>query len=197
MWPTSRFKIQDDGSGLQGGHRNYTFLPPGVGQTTHSSASARLNYLSWAPGSAIAKSSQKSNNKVTTLLCFGTTVVDRAPCWCQDLRVLETQESLVQSSPWLHRRRPYPPPPLLLPNAPKKTPLMNLLYVAAGTYCANSNILLFILLLTNGCIVNRSMLNTLNAMKVFILFKYNGIWSKDVPHELKQAKYFQRNVLDR
>ena len=53
---------------------------------------------------------------ISCLLCFGTAVVELAPCLCQDSRVAhqipqKTQDSLVQSSPKL--RIVSPPPPLL------------------------------------------------------------------------------------
>ena len=41
----------------------------------------------WPAGTAIAKSKQRSHSKVTTLLCFGAAMVERASCQCQDCRV--------------------------------------------------------------------------------------------------------------
>ena len=97
-------QIQDDGTGLKGGQWNCTRLPLSVGQTAHPSAIALLIYLSWTPGTAITTSKQRSINKVTALLCFGTAVVERAPCRRLDRRVpqqlmQETQDSLVKGSP--------------------------------------------------------------------------------------------------
>ena len=83
---------------------NCPCLTPSIGKATHPNSIPPLNYLSSTSGTAIAKSKQRSINKVTTLLCFGTSVVERAPCRCQDRRVAhqlpqKTQNSPVQSSP--------------------------------------------------------------------------------------------------
>ena len=45
-------------------------------QTRNPSSIPPLNYLSWTSGTAIARSKQKLISKITTLLCFGTTVVE-------------------------------------------------------------------------------------------------------------------------
>ena len=92
-------------------------LPPSVSQNTHPSWSTPLNYLSWTPGTAITKSKQRSTHKITTLLFFGTAVVERAPCRCQDFsrspeRPQENQDTFAQSLWTLHSVHPYSSPPL-------------------------------------------------------------------------------------
>jgi hypothetical protein len=84
---------------------------------SHNSA-IMLNYFSWTSSTSIAKSKQESIIKVTTPLCFGAAVVERAPCRCQDRRVAhqlpqETQDSLVRSSPGLCIASTSPPCHLL------------------------------------------------------------------------------------
>ena len=69
-----------------------TCLPPSVGQTTHPSSSAMLNYFSWTSGTAITKSKQKLIIKVTTLL-------EQAPCRCQDRRVAYQLPRNTKNSP--------------------------------------------------------------------------------------------------
>ena len=67
--PCSRLhQVQDDGTGIQGGQWNCPCLPPSIGQTTHPSSSAPLNYFRWTPGTAVAKSKQRSIIKITTPL---------------------------------------------------------------------------------------------------------------------------------
>ena len=58
-----RFKMM-----IQGGQWNCPCLPPSIGQTTHPSSSAPLNYFRWTPGTAVAKSKQRSIIKITTPL---------------------------------------------------------------------------------------------------------------------------------
>ena len=60
--------VEDDGTGIQGSRWNCPCLPPSIGEATHPSSIPLLNYLSWTSGTAIAKSKQRSINKVTTLL---------------------------------------------------------------------------------------------------------------------------------
>ena len=77
-----------------------------ISQTPCPSSSALLNYLSSPAGTAIAKGKQRLHNNVSTLLYFGTTMVEQAPCQCQDCRdahqlLQETKDSLVQNSPGL------------------------------------------------------------------------------------------------
>ena len=95
----------------------------------HTPAQALCSTTS-AGGMATAIS-QRSHNKVTTLLCFGTAAVERAPCRGQDCRVAhQSQDSLVQGSPGLCIASiPYPiAPPPLLPLV-HKTPLTHTWYV--------------------------------------------------------------------
>ena len=77
---------------------------------------ARALCSATSAGRLVAKSKQRLHIK--SKLCFGTTMVEWAPCRYQVCKVAkqllqETQDSLVQSSP----------PPLLLPNSPKNIPI--------------------------------------------------------------------------
>ena len=65
--------------------------------TPHAPTSALLYYISWPAGTA-------SLSAVATLLCFGTSVVERTPDQCQDSGITrhllkKTQDSFVQTSP--------------------------------------------------------------------------------------------------
>ena len=87
--------------------RLHLFVPgkPSHGPTAHCRGRCGMsftNYLSWPAGTAIAKSKQRLHSQVATLVCFGTAMVERAPCR-QDCRVphqllQETQDPLDQSS---------------------------------------------------------------------------------------------------
>ena len=76
--------IQDDGAELQGRQQNCTSLPSNTGQTTRPSESTLLIYISWLAGTPIAESKQSPLSELVTLLCFGTSVVERTPDQCQD-----------------------------------------------------------------------------------------------------------------
>ena len=71
----------------------YLQQPTSKRQTTHPRSIPPLNYLRWTFGTSIAKIKQRSISKITTLLYFGTTVVERAPCQCQDCRVAHQLQS--------------------------------------------------------------------------------------------------------
>ena len=103
--------------------------PPSTGQTTHPSSGALLNYLSWTPGTATAKSKKRSHNKVTTLVL--------APQWWIELpadvadQLPQERDSRLACSVFtrtLHSL-PYPPRPSLPNCSHKNTPFTHLLYV--------------------------------------------------------------------